>query len=238
VDIGGSGDGLIASVVAAVPTGDIQAKLVLDKQPVTFAAMEGHFHTEAKAPLVLIGQPNMERLKLDNPVLIPGVLSLLTHYRWDATVIGLSDYARDVWPDNVPLLYYSYHVMAGLGTLFILVMGLGAFFLWRRRLFERRWLLWTLMLALPFPFIANTAGWMTAELGRQPWIIYNLMRTADGSSANVSGGNALFTLLGFMGLYSLLSLLFFFLSLRIVADGPETAPEGDAPPIAKTNPNT
>lgn len=216
--------GTIASVAAAFPTGDIQARMVHDNQPVTFAAMEGHFSTEEGAPLVLLGQPNMGELTLDNPLRVPRLLSFLTHYRWDSTITGLEDHDPDLWPDNIPLLYYAYHIMAGLGTLFILVMGLGAYFLWRKRLFEQRWLLWIYMLALPFPFIANTAGWLTAELGRQPWVIHGLMRTADGSSANVSEGNALFTLLGFMGLYALLSLLLFFVTTRIIAGGPQPDP--------------
>ena len=218
--------GLIASVLAAMPTGDIQAGLIYKHQPVTFAAMEGHFHTEDGAGLVLIGQPNVPEMRLDNPIVLPRVLSFLTHQRWDATIVGLSDYDRHLWPDNIELLYYSYHVMAGLGTFFMAIMALGAFFLWRRKLYEQRWLLWVLMLALPFPFIANTAGWMTAELGRQPWLIYGLMRTADGHSTQVSAGNVLFTLLGFMGLYVMLSTLYFFITTRIIAHGPESEPTG------------
>jgi len=84
-------------------------------------------------------------------------------------------------------------------------------------------LLWALMLSLPFPFIANTAGWLTAELGRQPWIIYGLMRTSQGSSLQVSAGNTLFTLLGFMGLYALLSMLFLLVVTRLLRLGPEEA---------------
>jgi cytochrome d ubiquinol oxidase subunit I len=121
------------------------------------------------------------------------------------------------------MLYYAYHIMAGLGTIFIAIMALGTFFLWRGTLYDRRWLLWILMLALPFPFIANTAGWMTTELGRQPWIIYGLMRTADGHSTNVSAGNTTFTLLGFAGLYLLLAVLYFFVTTRIIARGPQAA---------------
>ena len=216
--------GLLASVLAAFPTGDWQAKMVAQHQPVTFAAMEGHFHTEDGAGLAIIGQPNMAEMRLDNPLVLPRVLSFLTHARWDASIIGLSDFDRNVWPDNIPLLYYAYHVMAGLGTFFIAIMLLSGFFLWRNTLAEQRWLLWILMLALPFPFIANIAGWLTAELGRQPWLIYGLMRTADGYSLNVSAGNALFSLLGFMGLYGLLSLLVFFTTTRIIAQGPEALP--------------
>ncbi|MGH7411911.1 MAG: cytochrome ubiquinol oxidase subunit I [Candidatus Methylomirabilis sp.] len=221
--------GLIASVVAAFPTGDLQSKLVYKHQPVTFAAMEGHFHTEDGAGLVLIGQPNVRELRLDNPIILPRMLSFLTHQRWEARIVGLNDFERRRWPDNIELLYYAYHVMAGLGTFFIAITTLSAFFLWRKRLHEQRWLLWVLMLALPFPFIANTAGWMTAELGRQPWLIYGLMRTADGHSTNVSGGNALFTLIGFMGMYVLLSVLYFFITTRIIAHGPEPVSGGIEP---------
>ena len=111
--------------------------------------------------------------------------------------------------------------MVGLGTLFIAVMALSGFCLWRRRLYANRALLWTVMLAVPFPYIATTAGWMTAELGRQPWLMYGLMRTAEGASPRVSAGSGLFTLLGFMGLYALLGMLFVLLVLREVAHGPE-----------------
>ncbi|MHC4974513.1 MAG: cytochrome ubiquinol oxidase subunit I [Planctomycetota bacterium] len=212
--------GLVASVLAAMPTGSGQARNIYRHQPVTFAAMEGQFTTRDKAPLILIGQPDMERLRLDNPIQVPGVLTFLTHRSWAGEIRGLKDFPRDEWPDHVPLLYYSYHIMAGLGTIFIAVMALSGWLLWRRRLFASRRLLWALMLLLPFPYLANTFGWMTAELGRQPWVIYGLMRTADGFSPNVSEGNALFTLLGFMGTYALLTFLFLFLAAREIARGP------------------
>ncbi len=215
--------GVIASVLAPMPTGDMQAKLVYKHQPVTFAAMEGHFHTQEGAPLVLIGQPDLDEMRLDNPIVVPKMLSFLTHLRWSAKVRGLSDFDRELWPDNVELLYYSYHVMAGLGSFFILIMAASAYFLWRGRLHQKRWLLWILMLALPFPFIANTAGWLTAELGRQPWLIHGLMRTADGYSDQVVHGNVLFTLIGFMGMYALLSILYLVVSIRIIV-GSNDAP--------------
>jgi cytochrome d ubiquinol oxidase subunit I len=216
--------GLVASVLAAMPTGDWEAKLVYNYQPATFAAMEGHFHTEDRAAMVFIGQPNMETLQLDNPIKVPGLLSFLTHERWNAQVKGLEEFPQDQWPQFVPLVYYSYHIMAGLGTVFIALTALASFFLWRRTLFTKRWLLWGLMLAMPFPFIANTVGWVTVEAGRQPWIIYGLLRTAQGTSQNVSSGNAGFTLLGFMGLYLLLALIYFALLLKIFGRGPEPEP--------------
>jgi cytochrome d ubiquinol oxidase subunit I len=111
--------------------------------------------------------------------------------------------------------------MVGLGTIFIAVMILAAWLLWRGRLYRSRWMLWLLLLSAPLPFIANTAGWITAELGRQPWLIYGLMRTATGISPRVSGGNVLFTLIGFTGIYALLSILFLFLMYREIEHGPE-----------------
>jgi cytochrome bd ubiquinol oxidase subunit I len=110
--------------------------------------------------------------------------------------------------------------MAGLGTAFIGIMLVATFLLWRKRLFVSRWMLWILMLAFPFPYIANTAGWMTAEIGRQPWLVYGLLRTQHGFSANVSAGNGLFTLIGFMGMYTVLAILFLFLISRVIARGP------------------
>jgi cytochrome bd ubiquinol oxidase subunit I len=159
---------------------------------------------------------------------------LLTYKRWTAEVKGLKDFPRDLWPDNIPLLYYAYHIMVGLGTMMAGVMGLSALFLRRGRLYSSQFLLWILMLSIPFPYIATTAGWMTAELGRQPWLIYGLMRTANGASANVSAGNGLFSLLGFMGLYMVLGVLFLFLIAKEVWRGPESRPQADQRRLVET----
>jgi len=182
--------------------------------------MEGLFQGQASAPLLILGQPNEQQGKIDNPLQVPGMLSVLTYRRWSAHVRGLDSFPKENWPDNVPLLYYSYHIMVGLGTFFVAIMAISLFLLWRGRLFHTRWMLWILMLAAPFPFIANTAGWMTAELGRQPWLVYGLMRTEKGFSTVVSAGNSLFTLLGFMGLYMVLGILFLFLIWREIEQGP------------------
>ena len=213
--------GLAATLLMVFPTGDGQGKMVAQHQPVTLAAMEGLFETAQGAPLALVGQPDMEHLRLDNPMLIPDALSVLTYRRWTAEVRGLHEYPREAWPDNIPLLYYSDHILVGLGTLFIAVLALSGFCLWRRRLYANRALLWTLMLSVPFPYIAATAGWMTAELGRRPWLMDGLMRTIEGASPRVSAGSGLFTRLGFMGLDLLLGLLFVLLVIHEVAHGPE-----------------
>jgi cytochrome d ubiquinol oxidase subunit I len=217
----GTFSGLLASVLLIFPTGDFQGKNVAHYQPVTLAAMEGLFQTEHGAPIAILGQPDMVRKRLDNPLLIPNALSMLTYQRWMAEVRGLDAFPEDQWPDNVPLLYFSYHIMVGLGTIFVAVMSLCAWMFRNGRLFESRACLWILMLMLPFPYIATTAGWMTAELGRQPWLIHGLMRTVHGASANVPEGTALFTLIGFMGMYALLSVLFLLLVGREIAHGPE-----------------
>jgi len=215
--------GFVASLLMLFPTGDQQGRMVAKHQPVTLAAMEGLFETRQWAPVAILGQPDVERGRLDNPLTIPGVLSFLTYRNWAAEVKGLDAYPRDLWPDQIPLLYYSFHIMLGLGTIFIAVMTVAFVLLRKGRLFSHRPALWTLMLLLPFPYIANTAGWFTAELGRQPWLIYGLMRTTEGPSVQVSSGNAMFTLIGFMGMYALLTVLWLFLCYREIERGPEPA---------------
>jgi cytochrome d ubiquinol oxidase subunit I len=212
--------GLIFSFLQLFPTGDGQGKMIAMNQPATLAAMEALFVGQQGAPLVLVGQPNVDERKIDNPIEIPNVLSFLTYRAWTANVRGLDSFPPDLWPQNIALLYYSYHIMVGLGTIFIAIMAVAAFLLWRDKLFSARWMLWVLLLALPFPYIANTAGWLTAELGRQPWLVYGLMRTADGYSKLVSAGNAMFTLLGFLGMYTVLGILFLFLVRREIEHGP------------------
>ncbi|WP_047863989.1 cytochrome ubiquinol oxidase subunit I [Rubrobacter aplysinae] len=221
--------GVIASVWMLFPSGDLESRQVSEKQPEKFAAMEGLFETEEPAGIAILGQPDVENMRLDNPIVIPKALSFLTYQSWTAEVQGLEELPQKDWPDNIPLLYYSYHVMVGLGTIFIGIMALSALLLWRRRLFESRWMLWLLMLAIPFPYIANTAGWFTTELGRQPWLIYGLLRTEDGVSPLLSSGTVLFTLIGFAGIYMIMGLLYIVLMVREVANGPDDEDEEDPP---------
>jgi len=212
--------GLIFTVFQIFPSGDLQGKYMAAQQPVTTAAMEGLFKTEAGAPIVILGQPDEEHQRIDNPLLVNKVLSFLIYGTTTAQVRGLNEFPRNDWPSNIPLLYFSYHIMAGLGTIFVGVMVVAAFLLWRKRLYQARWMLWIILLCLPLPYVANTAGWMTAEIGRQPWLVYGLMRTSEGYSKNVHAGNGLFTLLGFMGMYTVLAILFLFLIHHEVAEGP------------------
>jgi len=219
--------GCIFSIVQLFPTGDGQGRMIAHRQPVTLAAMEALFTSQPGAPLVIIGQPDVNERKIDNPLIVPKALSFLSYRRWEARVEGLDYFPQELWPQNIPLLYYSYHIMVGLGTIFIAIMVVALFLLWRGKLYDARWMLWILLLSLPFPYIANTAGWMTAELGRQPWLVYGLMLTKDGYSRTVSAGNGMFTLLGFMGMYTMLGILFLFLVRREI----ERGPVADAPVV-------
>jgi cytochrome d ubiquinol oxidase subunit I len=212
--------GLAASILVAFPTGDQQGKMVARHHPTSLAAMEGRWNSGTWAELSFIGQPDVPNQRLDNPIRMPGLLSYIAYGSFDSNVKGLSEFPPDAWPPNIELLYYSFHIMVGLGTIFIALMSMAALLLWRDRLGKARWLLWILMLAFPFPYIATAAGWMTAELGRQPWLVYGLLCTRDGSSQLVHSGDTVFTSLGFAGIFVVLGFLFLFLIMREVAHGP------------------
>ena len=214
--------GLVSSLLLAFPTGDWNAKNVAKYQPASFAAMEGIFETEdAGAEIVLIGQPNMLEKKIDNKIAVPNILSFLTYQDWGKQIPGMDQFKKEELPDNIPALYYSYHIMVGLGTIFIGIMGIAAFFLWRKRLYSIKSLLWLVMFSFPFAYIANITGWYVAELGRQPYLVYGLLKTSEGISPTVSSGNTLFTLLGFVGLYMLLGILFLVLVGKTINEGPK-----------------
>ena len=226
--------GVIAGIVSCVtqifPTGDLHGKYMARHQPAAVAGMEGLFQTAKGAPIVLLGQPDVEGRKIDNPLAVNKVLSFLIYGTTRAEVKGLNQIPQDQWPATLPLLFYSYHIMAGLGTYFVAIMVLAGLLLWRKKLYTSRWILWPLMLSFPLPYIANTAGWMTAELGRQPWLVYGLIRTSEGASKHVGAGSSLFTLLGFLGMYTLLSILWIVLLYNFIQKGPTPslhAPQGD-----------
>lgn len=210
--------GAIFAVVSLFPTGAKHGENIVRFQPIKMAAMEGLFTTQEGAPLAIIGMPDAVNRVLIDPIYVPRALSYLAYGDFRARVTGIDHYPPDQQPP-IELVYYAYHIMVGLGTIFIAVLGAAAFLLWRGTLFRTPGMLWVLMLAFPFPYIANQAGWIVAEVGRQPWVVYGLQRTAEGVSPNVSGGMTWFTLLGFMGLYLLIGLLYVILFLKIVAEG-------------------
>ena len=217
--------GLISCIAQIFPTGDLQGKYVARHQPVAMAGMEGLFHSEKGAPIVLMGQPDIQAQRIDNPIAVNKVLSFLIYGTTSAEVRGLDQFPRDQWPSTLPLLFYSYHIMAGLGTYFAALMVVAGFLFWRGKLYTARWVLWPILLSFPLPYIANTAGWMTAEIGRQPWLIYGLLRTSEGYSKHIDAATSLFTLLGFLGLYTVLSILWIVLVYTAIQKGPSPVVE-------------
>jgi cytochrome d ubiquinol oxidase subunit I len=217
--------GLISCIAQIFPTGDLHGKYVARHQPVAMAGMEGLFHSEKGAPIVLMGQPDIEAQKIDNPLAVNKVLSFLIYGTTAAEVRGLDQFPRDQWPSTLPLLFYSYHIMAGLGTYFAALMIVATFLLWHGKLYTTRWVLWPILLSFPLPYIANTAGWMTAEIGRQPWLVYGLLRTSEGYSKHIGAATSLFTLLGFLGLYTVLSILWIVLVYTTIQKGPSPVVE-------------
>ncbi len=211
---------LVFSLLAIFPTGDRNGADVTATQPVKLAAMEGLFTSTPSAPLAIVGMPDTQTKQLIDPIYVPSLLSFLAYGNLHAEVKGLTAYAVALWPP-VELTYYAYHVMVGLGTIFVAIAGVCVLaLLWDGRLFRTRGLLWLLLLAMPFPYIANEAGWVVSEVGRQPWIVYGVLRTADAYSTTVASGEALFTLIGFAGMYFVLGVLFLYLTLREIGEGP------------------
>jgi cytochrome bd ubiquinol oxidase subunit I len=217
--------GLISCIAQIFPTGDLQGKYVARHQPVAMAGMEGLFHSEKGAPIVLMGQPDIQAQRIDNPIAVNKVLSFLIYGTTSAEVRGLDQFPPDQWPSTLPLLFYSYHIMAGLGTYFAALMVVAGFLLWRGKLYTARWVLWPILLSFPLPYIANTAGWMTAEIGRQPWLVYGLLRTSEGYSKHIDAATSLFTLLGFLGMYTVLSILWIVLVYTVIQKGPSPVVE-------------
>jgi cytochrome d ubiquinol oxidase subunit I len=210
---------LAASALVIFPTGDRNGDEVTAYQPIKLAAMEGLFTSEIDAPLAIIGMPDVPDRKLIDPIDVPDLLSFLAYGNFRADVAGLTAYPAALWPP-VAVTYYAYHVMVGLGTIFIAVAFVAGVLLWGGRLFKLPLVLWALLLVMPFPYIASEAGWVVAEVGRQPWIVYGLMKTQAAASPNVGSGETIFTLIGFAGMYFLLGVLFLLLTLRTIALGP------------------
>jgi cytochrome bd ubiquinol oxidase subunit I len=208
--------GLISSVWVAVQ-GDQHAVHVTEVQPAKLAAMEAHWETTRRAPIVLFAVPDEEnarnRFEFGH---LPGALSLLGYHDFNAEVRGLKDFPKDERPP-VLLTFLSFRTMVALGTLFPLLTIIG-FFL-RQRLVENRWYLMIMVAAIPLPYIAIEAGWVLAEVGRQPWIVYGLLRTAQAGSP-VAGAQVVASLIAFMLVYGLLGLLGFFLIAKFALQGP------------------
>jgi cytochrome d ubiquinol oxidase subunit I len=214
--------GFLASVAVAI-FGHAHAVQVAKTQPEKLAAIEGLFETQTQAPLLLFGVPDAERREVRYAIGIPGGLSWLAHGDPNAKVTGLDAFPREEWPP-LAITFYSFHLMVLLGLFFIGFTGLGLLLLWRRKLYEARWYLVIAMLAIPLPFLANELGWITAEVGRQPWIVYRLMLTRDAISVNVPASHILASIIMFGVVYALMFVAWITLLRREITRGPEEEP--------------
>ena len=211
--------GLIASIVVAI-SGDMHGVHVSEVQPVKLAAMESHFDTATRAPIHMFAIPDVENGKNIVEIgSIPGLLSFLAFHDFNHEVKGLNDFPKDEWPP-VLLTFIAFRGMVGLGTLFILLCVVGWFL--RNRLLESRKYLTIMLLSIPLPYIALQLGWIVAEVGRQPWIVYGLMRTSDAASP-VAGSQVLVSLIAFILVYGLLGAAGFYIIIRDAKKGPETS---------------
>lgn len=225
----------IALVVATVfslgqlLTGHKSAEGVAKNQPAKLAALEGHFEASAPADMYLFGWVDKEEQKVTG-IKIPGGLSFLLDYNFDTPVTGLNAFPEDERPSQVNAIFQFYHIMIAIGMTLI-GLSLFAVFLWyKEKLFNYRWLLWIFVFAALLPQIANQVGWFAAEMGRQPWVVYGLLRTSDAFSQAVSANQIVFSLILFLLVYALLFVLFIYLLNKKIQHGPyHESQENDRP---------
>jgi cytochrome d ubiquinol oxidase subunit I len=214
--------GLMVATLAAVSQlfiGHQSADGVAENQPAKLAAFEGHYEAEAPADLYLLGWVNKETQEVKG-IKVPGGLSFLVHWDFDKPVAGLNAFAEDEQPTAVNAIFQFYHVMVAIGLILIAITLFGTIQWWRGKIFHHRWYLWILVLSVVLPQISNQFGWFAAEMGRQPWVVYNHLRTADALSESVNSDQVIFSLIFFSLIYFLLLVLFLYLLTKKIHKGP------------------
>lgn len=216
----------IALVVATVSallqlvTGHSSAEVVAEHQPAKLAAMEGHYDSLAVADLYIMGWVDDETKEVTG-IKVPGGLSFMLHQDLETPVTGLDSFAREDRPSMVNFVFQTYHIMVSIGMFLIALSLFSIWLLYRKKLFDKPWLLWVFVWSVFLPQIANQFGWYTAEVGRQPWVVYGLLRTSDALSETVTAEHVLFSLIMFTVIYILLFALFIYLLNRKIKHGPE-----------------
>ena len=201
-------------------TGHRSAVGVSKNQPVKLAAMEAVFDDQTNAPLYLFGWVDENNQQVDFGIAIPGMLSYLIGMDTETKVVGLNSFNPEDRPP-VNIVFQTYHLMVAIGFTLIAISLLGVFFWWRGILFKQKWLMWIFVFSVLLPQIANQIGWITAEVGRQPWIVYGLLRTSEGLSKAVEAGQVWFSLILFTIIYAGLFILFIYLLNEKIQHGPE-----------------
>jgi len=213
---------LLVSSVAQFAFGHMHTVQVVKPQPAKLAAMEGLFESEKGAPLLMFGIPDAEAGKVGFAIGIPKLLSIMAHGDPDSVVLGLEEFPRDEWAP-LYLTFYPFRLMLYLGGFFVLLSVVGLLLLRRNKIAEAKWFLRLSVLSIPLGVAAAELGWITAEIGRQPWVVYNLLRTDQAVSYNVPGEQVLLSIVLFCVLYALLFLVYLYLVKRRLANGPEGA---------------
>jgi cytochrome bd ubiquinol oxidase subunit I len=220
-----------ATALTQLWSGHRSAKLIAEYQPAKLAAFEGHYDSLAVADLYLFGMVDEKNEKVTG-VAIPNMLTFLIHEDFTTPVPGLRSFPEKDRPARVNFVFQTYHIMISIGMFLIGLTVLAAFLLWRKRLYQQSWLMKIFVWAVLLPQIANQMGWYSAEVGRQPWVVYGLLRTADGLSKSVTSEHVWFSLLLFTWVYVLLFVLFVYLLNKKIKHGPghhdETDHEADA----------
>jgi cytochrome d ubiquinol oxidase subunit I len=217
----------ITLVVAAVSslaqlfTGHSSAEGVAVNQPAKLAAMEGHFEKEGPADLYLLGWVDKENQEVTG-LKVPGGLSFMLHQDFETPVTGLNAFPEEDRPSQVNAVFQFYHLMVAIG-MFLIALSLFALWQWKQgKLFQKKWLLWTFVFTALLPQLANQFGWFAAEMGRQPWVVYGLLRTSDALSKSVQANQVLFSLILFFIVYFILFVLFVYLMNKKIKSGPES----------------
>jgi cytochrome d ubiquinol oxidase subunit I len=212
--------GLVVSVLELAPSGHEHARQVARTQPEKFAAIEGLYTSQTGAPVVLFAVPVDRPPELKAPIEIPGLLSWMAFGDVNAPIKGLNEFPSDEIPPLF-LTFVSFHNMVILGLYFIVVMALGTYKLYKGTLWESRKYLTLLVWSIPLPLIACQFGWIAAEVGRQPWIVYRILRTSQAASVTVSSGEILFSIILFALIYAFLGILYVYLLIKKIKHGPD-----------------
>lgn len=206
-------------VILQLISADSSARIVAKYQPAKMAAMEGVYKTEPRSAMNVVGWVDSKTREV-HAMQIPGLLSLFVNRNVEEPVVGLDQIPEDEWPKVSPV-FQAYHLMIYMWGGMFLAALLGVI-LWKRKGFEKaKWMNRYLIFSVAFPFIANQAGWFTAEVGRQPWIVYKIMRTSQGASPNIVASQVIGSLIMFSVIYIFLFSLFIFLLNRKIKNGPE-----------------
>lgn len=209
---------LISSLCQLI-SGHSSADGVAKNQPAKLAAMEGHYDSSAAADMYLFGWVNDKEQKTSG-LAIPGGLSFLVHQDFKAPITGLNAFKPEDRPGQVNAVFQFYHIMISIGMILIALTVYASWLWWRGKLFDKRWLMLVFAWAVLLPQIGNQVGWFTAEMGRQPWVVYGLLRTSDGLSKNVQAQQVLFSLILFTLVYTILFILFLYLLNKKIKHGP------------------